>query len=194
MKNKHLLATNPKHEPRHNEDFYATDPRALEIFLDAIDKDGIYLPRNIWECAVGKGHLVEVLCKRGYFVDTSDIVDRGYDGIMVRDFLLETEKFDGTILTNPPFKLASQFVEKGMELLTEGNKLILFLKVQFLESITRKPLFKKYPPKYVYVNSERQHTAKDGNFEKYGMSIGTLCYCWYIWEKGFTGEPTLRWI
>lgn len=22
----------------------------------------------------------------------------------------------------------------------------------------------------------------------------TMCFAWFIWEKGFSGEPTIRWI
>jgi len=106
--------------------------------------------------------------------------------------LTETKIWNGDILTNPPFILAEQFVEKAMSLLEKGNRLYLFLKIQFLESKARKILFEKYPPKYIYINSERQHTARNGDFEKY--TLGTLCFCWFVWEKGFTGEPTIRWI
>ena len=160
---------------------------------DALKRDNIDLGKLFWECAVGQGHLAEVLKKHGH-VSCSDIVDRGYPGTFICDFLTHDNEYYGTIITNPPFKLAHRFVEKGMQVLREGGKLCLFLKIQFLESVARKQLFKQYPPKYIYVNSERQHTAKDGNFGKYNMSIGTLCYCWFVWEKGFTGDPIVRWI
>ena len=176
---------------RQNEDFYATDPKALELFLDKFEKDGEKLNHFVWECSCGQGHLSKVLEGRGYQVLSTDLIDRGYG--IVSDFL----KWDinaprGDILTNPPFKLAEKFVEMGMEKLKDENKLFLFLKIQFLEGQKRKELFKKYPPKYVYVNSSRQLCAKDGEFEKYTST--TQCYAWYIWEKGFTGETIIRWI
>ena len=52
----------------------------------------------------------------------------------VKNFLECDDIFEGDILTNPPFKLAEQFVEKSFELIDEGNYAIFFLKVQFLES------------------------------------------------------------
>lgn len=58
-------------------------------------------------------------------------------------------------------------------------------------------MFKKYPPKYVYVFSSRQRCAMNGNFEKYaneGESHGAVAYCWFMWEKGFKGDPVIRWI
>ena len=81
------------------------------------------------------------------------------------NFLECNDKFDGDILTNPPFKLAEKFVEKSFELINEGNYVVFFLKVQFLESKSRKKMFEKYPLKYLIVNSERQQCAKDADFE-----------------------------
>lgn len=174
---------------REENDFYATNPHALEIFISELKRIG--LNKNVWECSCGQGHLSKVLEDNGYNVISSDLIDRGYGkgGI---DFLQCDKQWKGDILTNPPFKLAEGFVEKGISLLVKGNKLILFLKVQFLESKSRKALFEKYPPKYVYVNSERQQCCKDAEFSKYTAT--TQCYCWYIWEKGYEGESIIRWI
>ena len=192
MKSKNMLATNPVKESRETNDYYATHPDALKIFLNKLNEDNLTLSKDIWECAVGGGHLAKVLIEKGFNVRCTDIVYRGFPKTEIKDFLSETEIWNGDILTNPPFILAEQFVEKGMSLLEKGKKLILFLKVQFLESKRRKLLFEKYPPKYIYLNSERQHTAKNGDFGKY--TLGTLFFCWFVWEKGFKGEPIIRWI
>lgn len=108
------------------------------------------------------------------------------------DFLKQTKVFNGDIITNPPYKYASRFVEKSLELIPTGNKVAMFLKLQFLESKSRKELFKKYPPKVVYVSSSRIKCAKNGEFEKYPSSA--VAYAWFVWEKGFEGEPVIRWI
>lgn len=68
----------------------------------------------------------------------------------------------------------------------------MFLKIQFLESKARRKLFRDYPPKYIYVSSSRLKCAMNGDFEKYAKSTA-VCYCWYVWEKGFNGEPVVRW-
>ena len=187
-----MLGVNPNAE-RQAEDFYATDPKALDLFMSRIAEDDYWINKKVWEPSCGMGHLSELLINKGKIVLSTDIIDRGYNNFNgVCNFLDSTDIFDGDILTNPPFKLAEKFVEKGIELLQYGNKLLLFLKIQFLEGQKRKILFKKYPPKYVYVYSSRQLCCKDGEFEKYTAT--TQCYAWYIWEKGFTGETILRWI
>ena len=74
-----LGASNHSNKEREKNDFYATDPKALEIFLDKLQEDGIVLHRGKWECACGMGHLSKVLKDKGiYDVISSDIVNRGY--------------------------------------------------------------------------------------------------------------------
>ena len=96
------------------------------------------------------------------------------------------------VLTNPPYKFAKEFVEKALDLVKNGDKVIMFLKIQFLEGKERRKLFNEAPPKYIYVNSARQICFLNGDTSR-KMSSAT-CYCWYIWEKGWKGEPVLRWI
>lgn len=69
----------------------------------------------------------------------------------------------------------------------------MFLKIQFLEGKSRRELFEKYPPKVVYVSSGRLRCAMNGDFERFAHA-NAVCYAWYVWEKGYTGETVLRWI
>lgn len=187
-----LGASNHSEVEREKDDYYATDPKALEIFLNRIDEDGVRLHKNIWECACGEGHLSEVLKNRGYKVWSTDLIDRGY-GSGNTDFLKSIpDSWCGDILTNPPYKYAKEFVEKALEVTRIGAYTVMFLKIQFLEGQRRRKLFKKHPPKYVYVNSVRQTCYLNGNMSKKLSSAA--CYCWFVWEKGFIGEPIIRWI
>lgn len=180
---------------RAEDDFYSTDPQALEVFLQALKRDGIILNNTVWECACGNGALSEVLYSHGYDVISSDKVFRGYQKTdFCADFLKWQGKFkvDADILTNPPFKYAKEFVEKGLEYVEAGNKVIMLLRIQFLEGQKRREMFDKTPPKYVYVNSARVQCFINGEVKE-NMS-SAACYCWFIWEKGYTGETILRWI
>lgn len=181
-----LGASNHVSEERQKHDYYATDPEALELLMELESFD-----RNIWECACGEGHLSEVLKAHGHNVKSTDLIDRGY-GEGAVDFLKQTEMFDGDILTNPPYRYAQDFIEKSLELIPEGKRIIMFLKVQFLEGKRRKELFMLNPPEFVYVSSSRLRCAKNGEFEKYGPG-GAVAYAWFIWRKGFNGETKIRW-
>ena len=177
---------------RAENDFYSTDPESLEIFLKALERDGFKLHNNIWECACGKGHLSKVLETKGYKVWSTDLIDRGYGRGNIDFFKAKSGEWIGDILTNPPYKYAKDFVKHSLDLLKDGNYCIMFLKIQFLEGKDRRKLFDKYPPKYIYVNSARQLCYLNGDMSN-KMSSAT-CYCWFIWEKDFIGEPTIRWI
>lgn len=167
-------------------DYYATDPRAVEMLLQLETFNN-----NIWECACGEGHISNVLTDAGYRVRNTDIVDRGLFGASVLDFLHSNEKWDGDIVTNPPYKEATQFVYKALDSISQGNKIAMFLKIQFLETQGRAKLFEEHPPKVVYISRSRIMCARNGNFDTKESSA--VCYCWYIWEKGYQGYPTIKW-
>lgn len=91
---------------------------------------------------------------------------------------------------------AKEFVLHALDLVNDGNKVYMFLKLTFLEGKARyKELFSKYPPKIIYVFSERVMCAKNGDFE--GMKAGggsAVAYAWFVWQKGWKGKPTIEWI
>lgn len=180
---------------RANYDYYATPYQATEMLLDEVKFSG-----NFLEPCVGGGHIVDVI--KRYYPDECvygvDIVDRGYPNTLVADFLKHDflgQKFDN-VVTNPPFSLAQEFLEKCMEVVNDGGKIAMFLKIQFLEGAKRREMFKKYPPKYIYVFVKRQAPWNNGSpvDEKGKPWSSTMCFAWFVWEKGFTGEPIVRWL
>lgn len=182
-----LGASNHAIEPRQTFDYYATEPKATQLLCDVE-----HFSKNVWECACGELHMSNVLRHNGYDVKSSDIVPR-CEGVETIDFLEYRGAFDGDIITNPPYKYARQFVEKALDVIPKGHKVAMFLKLTFLESKSRKSLFEKYPFKTLYVSSSRLRCAKNGDFAKADNSTA-VAYGWYIWEKGFSGSPTVKWI
>ena len=184
-----LGASNHTEEVRETNDYYATEPKATELLLDLEGFSDV-----IWEPACGEGHMSEVLKAAGYNVISTDLVDRGYGKGNV-DFLAASEtNLPMDIITNPPYKYAKEFVEKALEVVADGQKVAMFLKLQFLEGKARKELFKKYPPIRIYVSSSRLLCAKNGEFQKMKDGGGSaVCYCWYIWKKGYDGPTTIEW-
>ena len=185
---KTLGASNHTEEERQSEDYYATTPIAAELLLGL----ETFSP-NVWECACGQGHLSNVFTTAGYVTKSSDLVDRGFGEIGL-DFLSnEVTEWDGDIITNPPYKYAQEFVEKAISVIPAGNKVAMFLKLQFMESKKRKNLFINYPPKTIYVSSSRLMCAKNGDFETMAASGSAVAYAWYVWEKGYVGDPAIKW-
>ena len=186
-----LGASNHSAGMRAQDDYYATDPKALEMLLE-LESFSHY----VWEPACGEGHLSNVLKSHGYDVKSSDLVDRNYVGAEIKDFFEITQKdiandYPRDIVTNPPYRHAQAFVEHALDLLEPERKLAMFLKIQFLEGKARRAMFNKYPPKRIYVSSSRIACGKNGEFSQNESSA--VAYAWYIWEKGYTGDTVVKW-
>ena len=187
---KTLGASNHTEKQRQAHDYYATDPLAAELLLQQEE-----FLTDIWECASGENHLAEVFKKHGHYVRTSDIIKRT-PTTEVYDFLsVDNTSWNGDIITNPPYKQATEFIYKTLSIIREGNKVAMFLKLQFMEGKERKRLFTNHPPKVIYVSSSRIMCAKNGDFETMRAGGGSaVAYAWYVWEKGYNGNPTIKWI
>ena len=139
------------------------------------------------------GHLAEVLVNNNHRVIATDIVNRNYPGTEVVDFLAAKAKtFNGDIITNPPYKYAQEFIEKALDCIPTGNKVAMLLKLTFLEGKRRKSFYEKNPPIRVYVLSERKNCYKNGDFSVKGS--GAVAYAWFVWQKGYKGDPSIKWL
>lgn len=185
---RNLGANNHSDKIRVENDYYATDPRAVETLLQRETFD-----KNILEPCIGGGHIAKVLEKHGYNVTGMDIIDRGYPNTIIQDFLEYDTPFDGDIVTNPPYGLALPMVQKALDTIPTGHKVAMFLRIQFLEGKKRYEFYQDNPPKAVYVYSGRMGCARNGNFDP-SVSTSAMCFCWFVWEKGYKGEPVIRWI
>ena len=176
-------------QDRAEHDFYATPPEAVKYLLNVEKFD-----TNIWECASGQNHIADVLKEYGYNVRTSDLVKRTPTTEQMDFLSCQEKKWNGDVITNPPFTLAKEFVEKSLSLVGDGKKVAMFLRLQFLDSLERYELFKNCPPKRVHVFSRRVRCAKNGDFALYPKNGGVQSDAWFIWEKGFQGKPEIDWI
>lgn len=180
-----LGSRNYANSPRESNDFYATDPVAID-YLMQIEK----FQKNILEPCCGMGHMSEALKKYGHDVESFDLIDRGYG--QTGNFLTLQET-DRDIITNPPYGNIAMFIRKGITLLKkEGQKLALFMRLLTLESKTRKILFENHPPLRVWVSSARIQCAKNGMFDYYKGSTAQT-YAWFVWQAGHRGETVLKW-
>lgn len=179
-----LNASSHSDKERELNDYYATPPKAVEQLLKLEE-----FQDNIWECACGEGHISKVLIDNGFNVLSSDIIDRKYGE--VKDFLKTDQIFDGDIITNPPFSRATDFLLHAMKVTKPHAKIVMLLRIQFLEGVQRGKIYKKYPPKKVYVASRNLRCAKNGDFKNATGNAST--YCWFIWENGFEGTPEIGW-
>lgn len=197
-----LGASNHSDHEREKHDYYATDPIAADLLCKEETFDGA-----IWENACGEGHLSKRFQELGYEVISTDLIDRGFGQGNI-DFFQCREPMANNIVTNPPYKYAKEWAMHSLELLPEGGKLALFLPIQFLESDSRRELFKKYPVKTVYscvsrilcgINGDFYTRDKEGNiiYDKQGnpkRMSSAKHYAWFVWVKGYKGITELKFI
>lgn len=170
---------------RANNDFYSTDPIAIDYLLEHEE-----FSKDIWECACGSGALSKRLNDFGFNVRSTDKFFRGYGDENSIDFLEQTKKFNGDIITNPPYNLSLEFVEKALEL--SNRKVAMFLRIQFLESKKRyERLLKEHPPKKVLVFVKRMKCYPN---DVDTVKSSAICFAWFIWDKEYSGNTILEWI
>lgn len=182
---KTLGATNHSLEERSKLDYYGTDPRATQALLEVETFD-----KNIWEPAAGHHLISNELEKAGYNVKSTDIADYGF-GDDLGNFLDFKGIWNGDIITNPPYELANEFAIKALDVISEGHKVAMFLRTLFLEGQKRyDTLFSVNPPKVVYVFSTRVVADKNDDFN-HGSAVS---YSFFVWEKGYKGDPIIKWL
>ena len=182
-----LAGGNPARGRAEN-DFYATHPDSTKALLEV---EEIIYPAL--EPACGEGHIAKLLSGQ---VRATDLIYRGY-GEGEIDFLANNsfEMEFNTVITNPPFNLFQEFVERALKI--AKKKVIMFGKLQALEGIKRATFLQTTPLKTVYVFKKRQQPMRNGkeNDEITGKKMSsTMAFAWFVWEIGYEGEPIIKWI
>ena len=117
-------ASNHSEEERQTDDYYATEPRAVELLLERENFSGY-----VWECACGGGHISDVLKQNGYSVYSSDLIDRHYQGTVIQDFLKSNDLNTMDIITNPQYKYTKEFVQNAHDISADGVTVAMYLKI-----------------------------------------------------------------
>lgn len=148
------------------------------------------LPRIIWEPACGRGRIVNVLRKAGHCVFASDLVDYGF-AASSRDFLMELTLPQGceAIITNPPFKLAGEFVAHALEL--GCPKIVMLLRLAFMESEKRCAILDNGFLARVHVFRKRLPMMHRDGWEGRKANSG-MAFAWFVWDRTHSGPTELR--
>lgn len=178
-------------EPHDSLDDFPTPPWATRALCEWLLESGYFLAfQTCREPAANRGHMVIPLREYFHSVEPSDVHDYGA-GYPVRDYLFgpsaDWGRTDWTI-TNPPFKLAEQFIDRALDL---SNHCAILVRAAFLEGVGRfERLYSIRPPSDVLQFSERVVMHK-GKLSPDGSTA--TAYAWLVWQKGKT-ETRFRWI
>lgn len=159
---------------------------------------GFDFDKKVFEPAAGNGAITKVLLE--YFKNTvieSDIQPINFISEKGSDFLKYNDEKYPYIITNPPFKLSTEFILKAMEVATE--KFAFLMKIDFLTSIPRyeeiysKQAISNFGLKYVKIFVRkpdlRSEIREDGKYKS-----GIDGFAWFIWEVGYNRKPMISWI
>jgi len=178
-------------EPMDSADDFPTPPWATRALIEHVLIGKLSLRQMIClEPACGAGHMAKAL--KEYFgeVRSADAFDYGYGE--VRDFLTysyETGAVDW-VITNPPFRLAEQFVLRALCLARKG--VAILARTVFLESVGRyESIFRECPPTKFAQFVERVPMVKGRLDVKATTATG---YAWLVWEKDTVAFPRLMWV
>lgn len=89
-----------------------------------------------------------------------------------------------TIITNPPFNIALEVIEKALDDVIEGGEVIMLLRLNFLGAQKRKSFWDFVPLKNIYVLSKRPCfiNGKSDSIE----------YAWFVFERGYEGIASIE--
>lgn len=173
-------------EPHDSLDYFPTPPWATRALCEFLSNQ---YPLNLltaWEPACGEGDMAKPLAEYFEYVAASDVHDYGFGA--VEDFLIDWPVLSGEsrretpdfIISNPPFRLAEEFIQLGRDRSKIG--VAMLLRTSFLEGQTRHAdLFSKSPPTYILQFAERVPMFK-GRLDPEGSTATS--YCWIIFEQG----------
>jgi len=173
-----------------NKDYYITPIDKIQEFLNEFIKHepNAFIGQNLDCCAGGdKNHLMsypEALKSLGiHNVHTIDIRE---DSLAANkcDYLQTpyTNIFD-MIITNPPFNIAREIIEKALIDVKDNGFVIMLLRLNFFGGKLRKDLWDKQMPKYAFVHNKRLSFTDDNKTD-------SIEYMHCVWQKGYYPEFT----
>lgn len=184
-------------------DDFPTQPWATRALCEHVlkPKVGTLSTMKAWEPACNRGHMSKPLTEYFHKVYSSDIHNYGWPGQhSTCDFLwhgtgspFSADGGTDFIVSNPPFRLALEFIQKAREIATVGVAMIV--RTAFLESVGRyEALFQYSPPSIIAQFTERVPMVK-GRLTATGSTA--TAYCWLVWISGerkcaFTWIPPCR--
>jgi hypothetical protein len=171
------------------DDCYQT-PECATLALLAVEE----IPSGaVWECACGPGAIVRVLRAAGHEVWATDLIDYNspdQDQSAI-DFLMEhgsAPYYIGSIITNPPYKLADQFVRRALLLCP---RVYMLLRLAFLESERRSVILESGWLKRVHVFRKRLPMMHRAGWSGPRAS-SSIPFAWFVFDREHRGPTELR--
>lgn len=170
---------------RNPKDAYWTEPWVTRALLEQLHLRGV-----VWEPATGTGQMAYEIFDHGYTeVYPTDIVE--YPECMlaeVVDFLKVERPWPGTIITNPPYTLAEEFVRHALKLTRPEGMVTMLLRNEWDCAASRRDLFENAPFKTKYVLTKRPRWAASNK------ASPRHNFAWFVWDWAYSGVPEIKYL
>ncbi|SER50370.1 hypothetical protein SAMN04490244_101286 [Tranquillimonas rosea] len=181
-----------RHEAHDSLDDFPTPPWATRALCEWLAGQGWNLFHlSVREPAANRGFMARPLGEAFGTVMASDVHDYGV-GFPQEDYLFPgADRSADWTITNPPFRLAEDFIRAAIEASLSGVAMIV--RGAFLEGVGRyQKLFSLTPPTDVLQFCERVPMVK-GKYDP--LATTATSYAWFVWQFDRPqGETRLHWI
>ena len=96
---------------------------------------------------------------------------------------IELDYKPDVIITNPPFLLAREIIEKALSDVAKDGFVIMLQRLNFFGGKKRRDFWDNHMPKYTFVHNKRISFTPDGKTD-------SIEYAHYVWQKGYYPEFT----
>ena len=177
-----------RHEPKDSADDFPTPPWATRALIKHVIGTENAAGLSCLEPACGRGHMARTLGEYFGKVTASDAYHYGFGPVC--DFLEDEASSHDWVITNPPFRLAAEFVDRALTTANVG--VAILVRTVFLESVGRyNDIFRDRPPSIVAPFTERVAMVK-GRLDKTASTATS--YAWFVFEKDKPAGTRLIWI
>lgn len=186
-------------EPHDSLDDFPTPPWATRALIEEVlqpELGELFADdRSCWEPACGRGYMADAL--RPYFrtLYATDVHMYGYfeQGTKPVDFLWPYEPAGKSpidwVITNPPYRLAEQFIERAREVAREG--VAMLVRTQFLEGVGRYERIYRHNPPTIFAQFSERVPMHKGKITEKGSTA--TAYAWFVWIRDSEPQPPV-WI
>lgn len=174
------MSSTNRGKARHTDDLYETPSWVTELLLQHEE-----LGTPILECAVGRTKKILHVLERHYDRDeiTGLEINDSFKPDICADYLKWVpDKEYKSIVTNPPFSSAIEFIKKSLEIVSNNGKVMMLLRLNFLESKERFKFWRSNMPARIIVLSERP--------KFYRGKTDSITYAWFIWDASTKVEKS----
>lgn len=165
------------------DDLYETHPQAVHALLKHEKLNPV-----IWEPCAGRGAISSILMENGHIVISQDLSKHDNAVVAIEtgiDFLMEWKlpyradvKEIKQIVTNPPYKLANDFIRKGISLECDC---VMLMPITYLGGDGRSDIIDNHL-NHVWVGKERLPTMHRDAFEGNKINSSMIIFAWFYFN------------